>query len=266
MVGVDREPATLLFYCNICGKLSLTDVRRLDRETPTCQACHSNARVRAVIQVLSTELFHENLLLPDFPTRREIHGLGMTDWEGYAVKLAEKFAYQNTYYHEEPRLDIATANIASEFMGKDFIISSDVFEHVVPPVSRAFENVWKMLKPGGVFVLTVPYGAQRETVEHFPELNEFSIVESDGSFVLRNKTTTGVVQEFNDLVFHGGPGATLEIRVFSENALVQHLKDAGFVDIKVHRAADLVHGIWWPQPWSLPLSARRPEVRGEPLP
>lgn len=230
----------------------------MDRETPTCQACGSNARVRAVIQVLSMELFHENLLLPDFPTRREIRGLGMTDWEGYAVKLFEKFDYQNTYYHEEPKLDIAAASIAPEFMGKDFIISSDVFEHVAPPVSRAFENVWKMLKPGGLFILTVPYGHQRETIEHFPELNEFNVVERDGSFVLRNKTSTGVVQEFNDLVFHGGPGATLEMRVFSETALIQHLKDAGFANIKVQRAADLVHGIWWPEPWAFPMSARRP--------
>ena len=70
----------------------------------------------------------------------------MTDWEGYAVKLAEKFDY---HYHKEPRLDIAAASIASKFVGKDFIISSDVFEHLLPPVSRAFENVWKMLKPGG---------------------------------------------------------------------------------------------------------------------
>jgi SAM-dependent methyltransferase len=255
--GVDREPPTLLFYCNICGKPSRTKVESLDRETPTCQACGSNARVRAVIQVLSMELFHENLLLPDFPTRREIRGLGMTDWEGYAVKLFEKFDYQNTYYHEEPKLDIAAASIAPEFMGKDFIISSDVFEHVAPPVSRAFENVWKMLKPGGLFILTVPYGHQRETIEHFPELNEFNVVERDGSFVLRNKTSTGVVQEFNDLVFHGGPGATLEMRVFSETALIQHLKDAGFANIKVQRAADLVHGIWWPEPWAFPMSARR---------
>jgi hypothetical protein len=259
-VGVDREPATLLFYCNICGKRSLTDVRFLEREVPTCQACNSNARKRAVIQVLSKELFHENLLLPDFPTRREIRGLGMTDWEGYAVKLAEKFDYQNTYYHEEPRLDIAAASIASEFMGKDFIISSEVLEHVTPPVSRAFEHVWKMLKPGGVFVLTVPYSTQQETIEHFPELNEFSVVERDGSFVLRNKTRTGVVQEFNDLVFHGGPGATLEMRVFSENALIQHLKGSGFANIKVHRAADLVHGIWWPEPWAFPMSARKPKA------
>ena len=69
-VGVDREATTLLFFCNICGKPSLTDVRYLNQEAPTCQTCNSNARVRAVIQVLSTELFHENLLLPDFPTRR----------------------------------------------------------------------------------------------------------------------------------------------------------------------------------------------------
>jgi hypothetical protein len=50
------------------------------------------------------------------------------------------------------------------------------------------------------------------------------------------------------------------MRVFSENALVQHLKDAGFADIKVHRTVDLVHGIWWPQPWSLPMSARKPKA------
>jgi hypothetical protein len=256
-IGVNQEPGTLWFRCNICGKSSLTDVRCLTRDVATCQNCHSTARARAIIRVLSTELFDDTLSLPDFPVHREIRGLGMTDWKGAAVTLAEKFDYRNTYYHKEPRLDISAARIASELMGNDFIISSDVFEHVAPPVSRAFENVWKMLKPSGVLVLTVPYGTQAETVEHFPELNEFSIVKKDGSLVLRNKTKAGVVQEFNDLVFHGGPGSTLEMRVFSENALIRHLKDAGFVEIKVHRTADLVHGIWWPEPWAFPISGRK---------
>jgi SAM-dependent methyltransferase len=251
------EPATLRFYCNICGKPSLTDVRRLTREVATCQTCRSTARARAIIRVLSTELLGYNLLLPDFPPHREIRGLGMTDWEGYAVKLAEKFDYRNTYYHQEPKLDISASSIASELTANDFIISSEVFEHVAPPVSRAFENVWRMLKPGGVLVLTVPYGPQAETIEHFPELNEFRIIEKDGSFVLRNKTKAGIVQEFNDLVFHGGPGSTLEMRVFAETALIQHLKDAGFADVKVHRRADLDHGIWWPEPWAFPISGRK---------
>jgi hypothetical protein len=33
-------------------------------------------------------------------------------------KLAEKFDYQNTYYHEEPRLDIAAASIAPGIYGE----------------------------------------------------------------------------------------------------------------------------------------------------
>lgn len=158
--------------------------------------CRSTARARAIIRVLSTELLGYNLLLPDFPLHREIRGLGMTDWQGYAIKLAEKFDYRNTSYHQEPKLDISASSIASELMANDFIISSEVFKHVAPPVSRAFENVWRMLKPGGVLVLTVPYGPQAETIEHFPELNEFRIIEKNGSFVLRNKTKAGIVQEF----------------------------------------------------------------------
>lgn len=255
---VDHRPETLTFQCNICSATNVIHLPGLTREGISCVSCGSTMRTRAIVRTLSLELFGKNLPLPNFPTRKDLRGLGTTDSEGYAVPLAQKFDYQNTYLHREPFLDLSARTPVSLIDSNDFVISSEVFEHIPPPVSRAFENVWKMLKPGGVLVLTVPYGTQAETVEHFPELNEFSIVEKDGSFVLRNKTKAGVVQEFNDLVFHGGPGSTLEMRVFAENALIQHLKDVGFTDIKVHRTADLVHGISWPEPWSLPISARKP--------
>jgi len=212
--------------------------------------------MRSIIRVLSTELFGNNLLLKDFPAHPDIRGLGMTDWEGYANTLAEKFSYQNTYYHQEPRLDISAVDIPVHLLANDFVISSEVFEHVVPPVSRAFENVSKMLKPGGLFILTVPYTIKKETIEHFPELYDFTVVENDKAFVLRNKTREGVIQEFRNLVFHGGPGATLEMRVFSENSIIQHLRNAAFHAIKVHREPDFAHGVWWPQSWALPISAR----------
>jgi SAM-dependent methyltransferase len=183
----------------------------------------------------------------------------MTDSESYAAALAEKFAYQNTYYHKEPKLDISTPDIpASLLQSTDFVISSEVFEHVVPPVGRAFENTFKILKPGGIFILTVPYGHAEETVEHFPQLYEFDVIEDSGSYRLENVTAAGEVQEFGNLVFHGGPGTTLEMRIFAECSLVKHLAEAGFERITVHRTPDLQHGIWWPEPWSLPLSARRP--------
>ena len=162
------EPGTLCFRCNICGDYGETALDRLSREEASCKGCGSSPRMRAIIRVLSTELFGKNLLLRDFPVHPDMRGLGMTDWEGYANRLAEKFSYQNTYYHQEPRLDISAVEIPAHHLANDFIISSEVFEHVVPPVSRAFENVSKMLKPGGLFILTVPYTNKKETIEHFP--------------------------------------------------------------------------------------------------
>ena len=72
-----------------------------------------------------------------------------------------------------------------------------------------------MLRQGGLLLLTVPYGLQPETIEHFPELHEFTLVERDGGCELHNLTKSGVRQTFRNLVFHGGRGSTLEMRVFS---------------------------------------------------
>lgn len=259
VMGTAVEPGTLVFRCNICGEHSLIELGELRRETGWCSGCGSSARRRAIIRVLAIELFGQSIALPDFPERPDLKGLGMTDWKDYAPRLAEKFAYQNTFYHQEPRLDISDPKIPPNLIAsQDFVISADIFEHVRAPISQAFDNVWTILRPGGVFILTVPYCPGRETVEHFPELNEFRMIEREGSYILRNVTKTGNVQEFDRLVFHGGPGATLEMRVFGEQALLQHLRGTGFEAITVHRTPDFVHGVWWPEPWSLPISARKP--------
>ncbi|MGH8092749.1 MAG: methyltransferase domain-containing protein [Chthoniobacterales bacterium] len=190
-----------------------------------------------------------------------MHGLGLTDSESYATPLAQKFHYQNTYFHQSPRLDIGGDLAPSQFESCDFLISSEIFEHVTPPVARAFANVFRLLKPGGLFVLTVPYGKQSETTEHFPDLNDFTLDETEGHYVMTNRTREGVIQKFDQLHFHGGPGTTLEMRIFSEGDLLQHLRTAGFSEIKIHLEPVFQYGIWWPQPWSRPISARKPKNR-----
>jgi SAM-dependent methyltransferase len=149
------------------------------------------------------ETLGQDIALPEVPRHREIAGLGLSDVGAYAVPLAQKFSYENTWYHAEPRLDIARVP-PERFARYDFVIASDVFEHVAPPVSRAFENVRKLLKPGGKLIFTVPFSLDPDTVEHFPDLHEWKLAERDGAWRLTNTTRAGETQTFDDLVFHGG--------------------------------------------------------------
>ena len=202
---------SLIYRCNICGETCQAKVDKLGREIPSCPACGSTVRMRAIIHLLSTELFSKSLALPDFPSRPEIKGVGLSDWKGYANPLAQKLNYTNTFYHQEPKLDIANINPAFEG-SLDFLIASDVLEHVTPPVSVCFENMYKLLKPGGVVIFSVPYTPEGITQEHFSDLHQYSITKQNEHYILRNITKDGHEQIFENLVFHGGEGATLETR------------------------------------------------------
>jgi hypothetical protein len=78
---------------------------------------------------------------------KKIRGIGMSDDQRYARELCRVFSYTNTYYDQEPKLDIR--QLPEQLIGcADFVISSDVFEHVSPPVFPAFQQLRKLLKPG----------------------------------------------------------------------------------------------------------------------
>jgi SAM-dependent methyltransferase len=213
-------------------------------------------RLRGMVALLSRELFGVALALPDFPVVKSVRGIGMSDPPELATPLAEKLDYTNTFYHQAPVLD-ATAPSPNEAGRYDFILSSEVMEHVPPPVERAFANLCGLLKPDGFLVLTVPYRLGGETAEHFPELNEYTLAAPGGRTVLVNRRRDGSLEVFSNLSFHGGHGSTLEMRVFSEESLKQVLLGAGFRD--VHIASENVpeFGVEHAETWSLPVLARK---------
>jgi len=248
---------TISFRCNVCGAARANVPRSmLGREDPSCSGCGSSVRMRGVIHHLSLGLFGTSIPLPDFPIRSDIRGIGLSDWLGYAANLALKLDYTNTFYHTEPFLDIVA--VSPDQLGQyDFLISTDVFEHVPPPVFRAFSGSYTLLKPGGLIVLTVPFTDVTQTVEHFPDLDTFKIIELGSDYLLVNRDKKGQLSVRNNLVFHGGPGDTLEMRVFSRNDTLSWLKMAGFVDIQVHAGASPEWGIVPPHHHGLPITARR---------
>ena len=251
-------PGELSWQCNICGTANKCQVASLERESGPCSACNSVVRFRTIAAVLTLRLFGKVAVLADLPVQRDVKGLGMSDADCYASLLAHKLGYTNTFYHCEPFLDIK--NPAPEWLGtNDFVITSDVFEHVPPPVQEAFDNLYALLKPGGVVIFSVPFCYDAETHEHYPELHDFKLrQEENGDWLLENVTKDGRHQEFRHLLFHGGPGSTLEMRTFSFAALQRHFAQAGFVDLRVHGEPCFEHGIYLWSTWQLILSAVKP--------
>jgi SAM-dependent methyltransferase len=241
------------FTCNVCGTVSAGGED--DRESAGCSTCRSSARIRAVVLVLSRALFGADLALTEFPVLKSVRGLGISDSDIYANRLAGVFSYTNTFYHREPFFDLTRPD-ETEFGRYDFVICSDVLEHIPPPADIAFHTLAKLLKPSGVLILTLPYSLEPATIEHFPRLREFGILDLGGKSVLVNRVGDGY--EVHDrLVFHNGPGHTLEMRVFTEAEVRSKLMDAGLTEVLIQSPVSQEFGVCEEGPCSLPILARR---------
>lgn len=240
-----ETPGIIEYRCNVCGNPNRLESRKFHRELAFCGGCGANARIRGIIHALANFLGEdESRALREWPHRKNISGIGMSDWPGYANLLGEKFSYENTFYDRPPRLDIQNPTQAQ--LGKyDFVISSDVFEHILPPLQQGFDNLLALLKPGGCLIFSVPYTRTAHTVEHYPGLHEFKILDFGGKKIIVNRDSCGALQVYDNPIFHGGEGATLELRLFCEDDILSRLGRAGFKNILVHELALLPIGYYW---------------------
>src|SRR5437016_7663917 len=113
------------FLCNICDNECDRPPEGITREGMSCPVCHSSARVRAAIALLSEELLGVAMSLADFPVMKGIRAIGMSDSAELAERLAQKLDYTNTFYHQAPQLD-ATNPDPRDFGRYDFILTSEV--------------------------------------------------------------------------------------------------------------------------------------------
>jgi SAM-dependent methyltransferase len=247
------------FICNVCGAKCARPAE-LGRETEDCAKCGSSLRLRGLIGVLSEEIFGVMIALPEFPELKSVRGIGMSDTPDVAALLAEKFDYTNTFYHQPPHFDVTRPEQGDR--GRyDFILSSEVMEHVPPPVERAFAALCDMLKPDGLLLMTTPYTLGGQTAEHFPGLHEYTLASPGGEIVLVNRRADGTVETFGDLKFHGGHGSTLEMREFSQNSLRAAIIRGGFRSVRFAGESRVEFGIEHAETWSLPVAARKGEFR-----
>lgn len=254
---------SFVFVCNICGAenkaVRFTD---LDRETGRCNACGSVVRLRSLAHLLGLHLFGEPLPIREWPENHDIVGYGVSDWPVFGRHFGSKITYVNTQFDPEvaastPVMDVTRPPRAWQKTA-DFVICSEVLEHVAPPVQLAFDGLFSLLKPGGRLIFSVPYLFD-QTIEHFPDLYNWSIEQAEGQpRRLVNVTRENDGQIFDNLCFHGGGTAVLEMRVFGFDDLKARLRAAGFVRIHAAATPYKPFGIRFARKWSLPIVAQRP--------
>jgi SAM-dependent methyltransferase len=238
-----ENPEWTPFLCNVCGMSNYLPRRQLWREGGRCTKCECYGRLRSMMYAVTAHFSPDEIILARMKPRKDIRGIGCSDW-GYTDLLAKKFDYVNTFYDHEPRLDLCNVDWLRWPPGSvDFITCTDVLEHIEPPIERTLENMRRLLKPGGVLVLTVPIHTDSGICEYFPNLNEWEIKQEHGERVLVNHRRDGTVERFDNLCFHGGEGFTLEFRRFSRQGTLDMLEKAGFRIAAIHDKPIPAHGL-----------------------
>lgn len=231
--------------CSICAGIFPIDTCGNFREGKLCYHCGASGRSQAIAYCLTHYVFKQNAALNNITNQNKIKIVGLSDGPAYAKTLAKKCNYKNTYYHTKPFLDIT--NPTKEYLGIfDALISADVFEHVLAAPSHAFKGAYDILKAGGYLILTVPFINQGPHKERYPGLcNYTSEQRPDGSWIAHLEFSDGrnVVDETP--CFHGGPGKTLEVRLFNRECLEEELAWAGFKNIIIHDKNMPERGINW---------------------
>jgi len=251
--------------CNITGnKFDLNDEEK-GRELGI--RFGFNSRFRAICYVFCKIFYGECKIMNNLKQNKSLKGIGMSD-SGWAQLFEQKFNYVNTFYHTSPFLDIYNTEHLKNYNNLDFIISSDVFEHInpFPSVQTAFDNLYRMLKCGGHIIFSVPF-TYGEHKEHYTNLYDYKIVKNDNNeYVLHNTTIDNKIEKFNNLCFHGGPGNVLEMRVFSKKSIISFFENSGFTDIVFYEINDDMnkYGIFWSKDnsnkCSLIVSAKKPTL------
>ena len=157
--------------CNICGSggsfRDPTNGTNL-RESLICPLCRSTSRDRMLMYILGWSLGFPPVVRSWAPNA-SFRIFETAGYRGYPQYLAGKFDYYNTRYDPEkigagadPRqyADVQNLSYADAFF--DCVLSSDVFEHVRLDDS-GFREVFRVLKPGGIFLLQAPYQYMPET-------------------------------------------------------------------------------------------------------
>jgi SAM-dependent methyltransferase len=200
--------------CNICGWSDR--FLRLDRgrEGTVCRNCGSSSRNRAVAFVLARVLDEDQPVFR-WTYRLKTRMLESSARGALAMYFRRKFDYYGTEFDPAKIAEGTNPREYADFQKLhydedifDFVVASDVFEHIRRD-AEAMREVQRVLKPGGCLILTVPYDHER-------------------AHTIQRVDTSGAADvHLLPPQYHGGGGHTLAYREYGRD-LINLMSAAGF--------------------------------------
>lgn len=227
-------------HCNVCGNISKIRIRTDNlREDGICKKCRSNSRKRHLSEVLLKEIQKKgsafsslkginnqlNINLYNVESNGALHN-NLRHLRSYTC--SEYFGPYET--HGTKVNGVLNVNLMeTPFRSNtfDYVISTEVFEHIPDPY-KAFNEVYRVSKVGGSHIFTVPYYSNAEMDE-----------------------VRSIVNENNEIVhlmepqYHGDPIRSDEgILVYTifEKEMLAKLEDIGF-KVQVNKSRNFRNGI-----------------------
>lgn len=201
--------------CIVCGHEGEFIAQSENREGFLCGNCGTSSRHRAVVYALGCTLGVKDLPAVAWPPRKDMKILESSGRSSYPMVFGDKFTYCNTEYNPaepdmmKPFTGFADfQNLAYPDNTLDVVIASDVFEHVRED-EKGFREVFRVLKRGGMFIMTVPYNHDWESTQ------------------IRVKVEGEKDIHVLPPEYHGGGGHTLAYRTFGRDVM-DRLRMYGF--------------------------------------
>jgi len=220
-------------YCVICEhEVIFVEEGDWLRDQYKCNDCKSIPRNRALINAL-------NKFYPDWKNlvvHESSPGGPLSDF----IKSAAKNYSASYYFEDVPRGQYKDGFRSEDLTALtfpdatyDLLITSDVFEHVFNP-TIAFQEIARVLKPGGAHVFTMPW--YREIVHSRP----------------RAEIVEGKIRHILEPVYHGNP-------ISAEGSLVSYDWGKDFCDV-IYKSSGLFTTIYCEKNRYLGLDAEYLEV------
>jgi SAM-dependent methyltransferase len=224
-------------HCGVCARHAgfAIPTGHSMREGLICRHCGCNARQRAAAAVLlhalerpgSASVYLTEHASAFYLALRPL--LGRLRGSEYAPSASQRLRLSSWLWRHGTMAWVHHGDVTSLTLpdgGCDGVVSLDVLEHV-PDYPAALREFARVLKPGGVLVLTVPFYEQQVGNERVAWTN-----------------ATGVVEHAGEPEYHGDPlgGGVLCFHHFGW-ALLDALRDSGFAIAEACRVQDLARGL-----------------------